>query len=235
MGKRNHEQENALSDSKRQNTHNISIAKRDDLDEQLFSRPAGHNTFKGSSNKRLQFNQDEDEQASVSELKRKNSGNFYFKFVNSPGYRNISFENDSNEQVVADDKSRNINNLLRNQLLRNITFLKYELKQVLSNQTVMLDKLDQMEKCLEQNSFNKPVMEVNGVDFSDCPLPINNIYDLQTFEDKISGDQSYKNQLVFDHRTLSYRRKKCEISCEKTYVKTFSRQFTIRVLLYRFD
>ncbi|XP_060859234.1 uncharacterized protein LOC132936511 isoform X1 [Metopolophium dirhodum] len=32
-------------------THTISIAERDDLDEQLFSRPIGHNTFKGSSNK----------------------------------------------------------------------------------------------------------------------------------------------------------------------------------------
>lgn len=60
----------------------------------------------------------------------------------------------------------------------------------------MLDKLDQMEKCLEQNSFNKTMMEDNSVDFSDCPLPIDNIYDLQIFEDKISGDQSYKNQLV---------------------------------------
>lgn len=35
--------------------------------------------FKGSSSKRLQFNQDENEQASGSELKRTNSGNFYFK------------------------------------------------------------------------------------------------------------------------------------------------------------
>lgn len=82
------------------------------------------------------------------------------------------------------------------QLLRNITFLKYELKHVLSNQTVMQDKLDQIEKYLEQNSFNKPAMEVDNVDFSDCPLPIDNIYDLQTFEDKISGDQSYKSRLV---------------------------------------
>lgn len=36
-------------------------------------------------------------------------------------------------------------------------------------------------------------MEVDSVDFSDCPLPID---DLQTFEDRISGDHSYKNQLV---------------------------------------
>ena len=60
----------------------------------------------------------------------------------------------------------------------------------------MLDQLVQMEKCLEQNSFNKPVMEANSVNISDFPLPVNNIIDLQTFEDKISGDQSYKNQLV---------------------------------------
>eukprot|EP00102_Acyrthosiphon_pisum_P019491 XP_016656701.1 PREDICTED: uncharacterized protein LOC107882615 [Acyrthosiphon pisum] len=236
-----------INNSKRQNTHNISIGERDDLDEQLFSRPIGHNTFKGSSNKRLQYNQDENEQASGSELKRKNSGIknpvsrkklfdnksddehvMLNDVVNSSEYKNISFENDSNEQGVVDISSRNINNSKRqnthnisiaerddldeqlfsrpighnnllqsqNQQLRNITFLKYELKQVLSNQTVILHKLDQMEKYLEQNSFNKPVMEVNSVDFSDCPLPIDNTYDLQTFEDKISGDQSYKNQLI---------------------------------------
>lgn len=54
-----------------------------------------------------------------------------------------------------------------------------------------------MEKYFDQNSLSKNVMNIdNVVDFSDCPLPIDNIYDLQTFEDKISGDQNYKNQLV---------------------------------------
>lgn len=44
--------------------------------------------------------------------------------------------------------------------------------------------------------MNKPLLEVDGIDFSDCPLPIDNMYALQTFEDKISGDHNYKNQLV---------------------------------------
>lgn len=41
--------------------------------------------FKGSSNKLLQFNQDENKQALGSELKRKNSGNLYFK-CDTPHY-----------------------------------------------------------------------------------------------------------------------------------------------------
>ncbi|CAH1732122.1 unnamed protein product [Aphis gossypii] len=95
----------------------------------------------------------------------------------------------------------NKNDLLQSQnhLLRHITFLKYELKQILNNQAIILDKFDQMEKYFDQNSLNNNVMNIdNAVDFSDCPLPIDNIYDLQTFEDKISGDQNYKNQLIIE-------------------------------------
>lgn len=43
----------------------------------------------------------------------------------------------------------------QNQLLRHITFLKYELKQALKNQAIMLDKLGQMEKYFDQNSSKK--------------------------------------------------------------------------------
>lgn len=39
--------------------------------------------------------------------------------------------------------------------LRHITFLKYELKQALKNQAIMLDKLGQMEKYFDQNSSKK--------------------------------------------------------------------------------
>lgn len=48
---------------------------------------------------------------------------------------------------------------------------------------------------LEQNPvrFDR---QRKSTDLSNCPLPINNIIDLTTLEDKISGDQDFKNQLV---------------------------------------
>jgi len=84
-----------------------------------------------------------------------------------------------------------------NQILRNLTFLKYELKQVLSNQIIMMGRLETIENILEQNpgKFERKVQD-DGIDLTDCPLPINNSIDLTTLEDKISGDQDFKNQLV---------------------------------------
>ncbi|XP_060859235.1 uncharacterized protein LOC132936511 isoform X2 [Metopolophium dirhodum] len=50
------------------------------------------------SRKKLFGNKSDDEQVMLNYV------------VNSPGYRNISFENDSNKQVVVDIRPRNINN-----------------------------------------------------------------------------------------------------------------------------
>lgn len=84
-----------------------------------------------------------------------------------------------------------------NQILRNLTFLKYELKQVLSNQIIMMGRLETTENILEQSPgrFERKVQD-DGMDLTDCPFPINNNIDLTTLEDKISGDQDFKNQLV---------------------------------------
>jgi len=84
-----------------------------------------------------------------------------------------------------------------NQILRNLTFLKYELKQVLSNQIIMMGRLETTENILEQSPgrFVRKVQD-DCMDLTDCPLPINNNIDLTTLEDKISGDQDFKNQLV---------------------------------------
>lgn len=82
------------------------------------------------------------------------------------------------------------------QILRNLTFLKYEIKQVLSNQAIIMQRLETTENMLEQNSAICDNKEQNNVDLTNCPLPIDNDIDLTTLEDKISGDRKFKDQLV---------------------------------------
>jgi len=44
------------------------------------------------------------------------------------------------------------------------------------------------------NSSNKPFSLLN--DMSDCTIPLNNEIDLNIFEDKISGDNVFRSNLV---------------------------------------
>lgn len=87
-----------------------------------------------------------------------------------------------------------------NEILKKLTFLKYEIKQVLSNQVLILQKIEATESILERLDSNSVGFdknkELNRLDFADCPLPIDNMVDLNTLDDKISGDHNFKNQLV---------------------------------------
>lgn len=63
----------------------------------------------------------------------------------------------------------------------------------------MMQKLETTENILEQSPVRRSDRSRehnNSIDLTDCPLPINNNIDLCTLEDKISGDQDFKNQLV---------------------------------------
>lgn len=63
----------------------------------------------------------------------------------------------------------------------------------------MMQKLETTENILEQSPvrrFDSNKEHNNSIDLTDCPLPINNNIDLCTLEDKISGDQDFKNKLV---------------------------------------
>jgi hypothetical protein len=76
-----------------------------------------------------------------------------------------------------------------------MAFLKIELKQIQSNQLVILNHLESLQLQLEDQPWtsNKhfPVSQLN-----DCPLPIDNNTDLQTFEEKIAGDNEFRTCLV---------------------------------------
>ena len=61
----------------------------------------------------------------------------------------------------------------------------------------MMQRLETAENILEQSSGRFERKEKDySIDLTNCPLPINNNIDLTIFEDKISGDQDFKNQLV---------------------------------------
>lgn len=76
-----------------------------------------------------------------------------------------------------------------------MAFLKIELKQIQSSQLVILERLDSIQLQLEDQPrvYDKNI-SINKL--NDCPLPIDNITDLQTFEDKIAGDGEFKTCLV---------------------------------------
>lgn len=79
---------------------------------------------------------------------------------------------------------------------KNMAFLKIELKQIQSNQLIILDRLESLQLQLEdqpRSSANKN-FAINQL--NECPLPIDNITDLQIFEDKIAGDNEFRTCVV---------------------------------------
>jgi len=82
-------------------------------------------------------------------------------------------------------------------MLRNVAFLKVELRQIKNNQVSILEQLESIQSHLQVN--NKSYYIENNLsndDFHDCPLPLDNEVDLNVLEDKLSGDHQFKSRLV---------------------------------------
>lgn len=82
-------------------------------------------------------------------------------------------------------------------MLRNVAFLKVELRQIKNNQVSILEQLESIQSYLQVN--NKSYCIENNLsndDFHDCPLPLDNEVDLGVLEDKVSGDHQFKSRLV---------------------------------------
>ncbi|CAI6365157.1 unnamed protein product [Macrosiphum euphorbiae] len=76
-----------------------------------------------------------------------------------------------------------------------MAFLKIELKQIQSSQLVILERLDSIQLQLgDQPRVYDKNISINKL--NECSLPIDNITDLQTFEDKIAGDSEFRTCLV---------------------------------------
>jgi len=82
-------------------------------------------------------------------------------------------------------------------------YLKVELKHVVTNQSEILEKLQSIEKQLQEKSYqdHKNVQEINYIE--EYNLPINNEDNLNTLEEKILDDQELKNNLVNENIYLN--------------------------------
>lgn len=78
-----------------------------------------------------------------------------------------------------------------------MAFLKMELRQIQNNQTVMFEHFESIITHLQgNNTYTNNKNSLTQNDFHDCPLPLDNIIDLNTVEDKIAGDHQFKSLLV---------------------------------------
>lgn len=78
-----------------------------------------------------------------------------------------------------------------------LTYLTSEVRYLESGQAEILKKI---ENAAENNYSNSETLtESLFNDLTECPLPIDNIIDLNTLEDKISGDKCFRNKLVIKY------------------------------------
>ncbi|XP_060872830.1 uncharacterized protein LOC132946777 isoform X2 [Metopolophium dirhodum] len=100
----------------------------------------------------------------------------------------------STHSVVAEDTPQHYSNNFQKQVLRMLTYLTSEVRYLESGQVEILKKI---ENAADNNYSNSETLtESLYNDLTDCPLPIDNITDLNTLEDKISGDKNFRNKLV---------------------------------------
>uniref|UniRef100_A0A2S2PQN6 DUF4806 domain-containing protein n=1 Tax=Schizaphis graminum TaxID=13262 RepID=A0A2S2PQN6_SCHGA len=83
---------------------------------------------------------------------------------------------------------------------RNVAFLKVEMRNIQNNQLIILERLESIQSHLEdQPVIDKTNSSIN--EMANYQFPIDNVVDLNTFEDNISGDQHFRTHLV---KELSY-------------------------------
>lgn len=81
-----------------------------------------------------------------------------------------------------------------------LAFIKHELRRIINNQRDMAQRLDFIE--IRLNSMPTKDSSVNNKIFSSlndmtcCPLPIDNMTDLDTLESNILGDGAFRTNLV---------------------------------------
>jgi len=77
-----------------------------------------------------------------------------------------------------------------------LTFITNEVRYLESGQAEILKKI---ENAADNYSNSETLTESLFNYLTDCPLPIDNIIDLNTLEDKISGDKCFRNKLVIKY------------------------------------
>eukprot|EP00102_Acyrthosiphon_pisum_P026802 XP_016664012.1 PREDICTED: uncharacterized protein LOC107885091 [Acyrthosiphon pisum] len=101
-----------------------------------------------------------------------------------------------------------------------MAFLKVEMRQIQSNQSVMFEHFESILTHLQGNNTYTDKKSLSQNDFHDCPLPLDNNIDLNTIEDKIAGDHQFKSRLINE---LSYiGGKNCKAMVKRLMSKLFT-------------
>jgi len=89
----------------------------------------------------------------------------------------------------------------KKQIIRHVMYFKVELKHITNtltnNHYELLEKVQSIEKFLNDKPttfYEQTNVDINCM--SDCSIPIDNIMDLNTLEDKTLSDQEFKKALV---------------------------------------
>lgn len=94
--------------------------------------------------------------------------------------------------------SCNIDNGFQKDVLHRLAFIKYELRRVVNNQLDLSQRFETFESKFEDISHaSHPDNQSSLNNIIDCPLPMDNTIDLETFNDKISGDSKFRINLVY--------------------------------------
>ncbi|XP_016664012.2 uncharacterized protein LOC107885091 [Acyrthosiphon pisum] len=110
--------------------------------------------------------------------------------------------------------------IFQNNMMRNMAFLKVEMRQIQSNQSVMFEHFESILTHLQGNNTYTDKKSLSQNDFHDCPLPLDNNIDLNTIEDKIAGDHQFKSRLINE---LSYiGGKNCKAMVKRLMSKLFT-------------
>ena len=86
-------------------------------------------------------------------------------------------------------------------MLYRLAFVKHELKRLVNYQMDIAQRIESIETRLDGNNISNTSSNCyNNTstlnDISDCILPLDNTTDLDTFNDKISGDRAFQINLV---------------------------------------
>lgn len=102
------------------------------------------------------------------------------------------------------DKVHLVSNNFQKEVLHTLTFIKHELRRVINNQIEFGQRLEILETRPDNSNYensNQLFSLLNHM--TDCSIPLNNEVDLNIFEDKISGDNIFRTNLVKKNSVIS--------------------------------
>ncbi|XP_025407337.1 uncharacterized protein LOC112681288, partial [Sipha flava] len=123
------------------------------------------------------------------------------KVKNTPGITHISGWSPSPKKNII--ISCNIDYGFQKDVLHKLAFIKHELRRVVNNQLELSQRFEYLEsKCKDITHYSNSIDNMSSLNYmSDCTLPMDNTIDLQTLNDKISGDSAFRINLT---NQLSY-------------------------------